>query len=56
MPKIFEAYFTTKHQSKGTGLGLNMSYRIVTESLGGKLYVKNTNNGAKFFIEIPMNS
>jgi PAS domain S-box-containing protein len=53
LPKIFEAYFTTKHKSKGTGLGLNMSYRIVTESFNGKLYVNNTRNGAKFFIEIP---
>ena len=55
MPKIFDPYFTTKHQSQGTGLGLHMSYRIVTESFGGKLYVKNTDNGAKFFIEIPSN-
>ncbi len=52
--KIFEAYFTTKHQSQGTGLGLNMSYKIVTESLGGKLYTKNTENGAMFIIEVPI--
>jgi C4-dicarboxylate-specific signal transduction histidine kinase len=54
--KVFEAYFTTKHQSQGTGLGLYMSYRIVTESLNGDIYVKNTDDGAKFFIEIPLNS
>lgn len=54
LPKIFEPYFTTKHQSRGTGLGLNMSYRIVTESIGGKIYAKNTQNGAKFYIEIPI--
>ncbi|MCK5111642.1 MAG: HAMP domain-containing histidine kinase, partial [Arcobacteraceae bacterium] len=52
--KIFDPYFTTKHQSQGTGLGLHMSYKIVTESLQGKLYTKNTNTGAKFFIEIPV--
>ena len=51
--RIFEPYFTTKHKSQGTGLGLHMSYKIVTESLKGSIYVKNTNNGAKFFIEIP---
>jgi signal transduction histidine kinase len=52
LPKIFEPYFTTKHQSKGTGLGLHMSYKIITESLHGDLYVKNSQNGAKFFIEL----
>ncbi|AXH12492.1 transporter substrate-binding domain-containing protein [Halarcobacter bivalviorum] len=53
MPKIFEPYFTTKHKSQGTGLGLHMSYKIVTESLKGKIYAQNTENGAKFFIELP---
>jgi signal transduction histidine kinase len=52
--KIFEPYFTTKHKTQGTGLGLHMSYRIITESLKGKLYVQNTKEGAKFFIEIPL--
>ncbi len=52
--KIFDPYFTTKHQSQGTGLGLHMSYKIITESLKGKLYVENTQKGAKFFIELPL--
>jgi len=51
--KIFEPYFTTKHQSQGTGLGLHMSYKIITESLRGKIYAKNTKNGAMFTIELP---
>jgi len=54
LPKIFEPYFTTKHQSQGTGLGLHMSHDIITKSLKGKLYAKNTSNGAKFYIEIPV--
>jgi signal transduction histidine kinase/ABC-type nitrate/sulfonate/bicarbonate transport system substrate-binding protein len=53
LPKIFDPYFTTKHKSQGTGLGLHMSYKIVTESLHGKLYVQNTQYGAKFFVELP---
>jgi PAS domain S-box-containing protein len=54
LPKIFEPYFTTKHQSQGTGLGLQMSYEIITNSFHGKLYAKNTEKGAKFFIELPL--
>jgi PAS domain S-box-containing protein len=51
--KIFEPYFTTKHQAQGTGLSLHICYKIVYENFNGKLYVNNTQNGAKFFIEIP---
>jgi len=53
--KIFNPYFTTKHQSQGTGIGLYTSYDIVVNKLGGMLSVKNTKNGAKFFIELPLN-
>ncbi len=54
LPKIFEPYFTTKHKSQGTGLGLHMSYDIIKKSMRGDLYAKNTKNGAKFFIELPL--
>ncbi len=54
LPKIFDPYFTTKHQSAGTGIGLYMSHKIVTKNLKGHLYVKNTSAGAKFFIELPI--
>jgi len=54
LPQIFNPYFTTKHSSQGTGLGLHMSYKIVHESLKGKLYCKNSENGAIFFIELPL--
>lgn len=51
---VFEPYFTTKHKSKGTGLGLYICHKIVVESLGGKIYVKNGEKGAKFYIEIEL--
>ena len=52
--KVFEPYFTTKHQSQGTGLGLHMSYKIINESLNGKLSVKNGEFGAKFTMVLPL--
>ncbi|MEA3353500.1 MAG: cache domain-containing protein [Campylobacterota bacterium] len=51
---IFEPYFTTKHQSIGTGLGLYMSQKIIKESLNGELKVRNGSKGAIFSIIIPM--
>ena len=53
IPKIFDPYFTTKHKSQGTGIGLYMCRTIIERNLHGKLYAQNTKNGAKFFIEIP---
>jgi len=42
LPKIFEPYFTTKHQSQGTGLGLHMTYNIIVEGMGGTIEAKNS--------------
>ncbi|PRM99058.1 ATP-binding protein [Aliarcobacter cryaerophilus] len=60
--RVFEPYFTTKHQSQGTGIGLYMSLQIVTKHLNGEISVKNDtfieNNtpyfGAKFTILLPI--
>lgn len=51
--KIFEPYFTTKHASVGTGLGLFMSKMIIEKGLNGTLNVNNMNNGVQFVITIP---
>ena len=40
--KVFEPYFTTKHKSQGTGLGLYMTHKIITESLEGSIRIENT--------------
>ncbi len=50
--RVFEPYFTTKHQNQGTGLGLYISKMIIEKSMNGKLYVQNNNLGAKFTIAI----
>jgi len=54
LDKIFEPYFTTKHQSSGTGLGLFMSKMICEQGLAGCIDVKSNNNMTKFMIKIPL--
>jgi signal transduction histidine kinase len=48
--KIFDSYFTTKEDDKGTGLGLFMSKTIIEKNMNGQIYVKNVDEGAEFTI------
>ncbi len=60
--KIFQPYFTTKHKSQGTGLGLFMTHRIINDSMDGTIKVDNIDfeihnekyRGACFTIELPL--
>ncbi|MEA3372331.1 MAG: ATP-binding protein [Campylobacterota bacterium] len=54
MEKMFNPYFTTKEQGKGTGIGLHMSQRIVQEVLLGTIEAENDNGGAIFTIRLPL--
>lgn len=55
--KLFDPYFTTKHQSQGTGLGLYMSAQILQNHFNGHLRVLNVVDengiGACFVVEFP---
>ena len=52
--KIFEPFFTTKPTGSGTGLGLSLSYDIVTQGHGGTLMVESREGrGAIFIITLP---
>ena len=61
LPHIFKPYFTTKDKSKGTGLGLNITYNLVTKGMNGSMeaynvsftYNKNEYTGAEFRLELP---
>ena len=51
----FDPFFTTKPVGKGTGMGLSISYQIVTERHGGSLHCTSAPGvGAEFAIEIPL--
>lgn len=52
--RIFDPFFTTKQIGKGTGLGMAISYQIITEKHGGKLECFSTpGEGTEFRIQIP---
>lgn len=54
MDKIFEPFFTTKPTGHGTGLGLSLSYEIITKGHGGKLSVETSEGeGTRFTIILP---
>lgn len=53
--RVFEPFFTTKLPGSGTGLGLSVSYFIVTEDHGGTMAVESSPGaGSRFIIRLPV--
>jgi signal transduction histidine kinase len=57
LDKIFQPFFTTKPTGQGTGLGLSLSYDIITKGHGGELKVETKEGeGSIFIIQLPLNA
>jgi signal transduction histidine kinase len=54
LPHIFEAFFTTKPQGSGTGLGLEIVHRIVTQKFGGTIEVASEPGSTRFIVRLPI--
>jgi signal transduction histidine kinase len=56
LPHIFEPFFTTKPQGSGTGLGLEIVHRIITQKFGGTITVESEPGNTRFIVRLPMNA
>ncbi len=54
LPHIFEPFFTTKPEGSGTGLGLEIVHRIVTQKFAGQLEVQSQPGDTRFIIRLPV--
>jgi signal transduction histidine kinase len=52
--RIFEPFFTTKDVGKGTGLGLDISHRVVVKDLGGDISVISEPGETRFQVRLPV--
>ena len=53
-PRIFDPFFTTKDVGEGTGLGLDVVRRIITERSGGEIDVSSEPGDTRFIVRLPL--
>ncbi|MGW1892878.1 ATP-binding protein [Streptomyces sp. NPDC002004] len=54
LPRIFEPFYTTKDVGKGTGLGLHLSYRIVTQRHHGSITTRSVPGDTRMVVRLPL--
>lgn len=55
LEKIFQPFFTTKPTGEGTGLGLSLSFDIITKGHGGTFQVESEEGkGTSFILTLPV--
>ena len=52
--RVFEPFFTTKPVGEGTGLGLDISYRIVVNGHGGDITLSSQPGDTRFLVRLPV--
>ncbi|QFZ19455.1 ATP-binding protein [Saccharothrix syringae] len=55
-PRIFEPFFTTKAVGEGTGLGLDITWRIVVERHRGDIRVESRPGDTRFQVRLPLSA